>query len=263
MKERSPFFSRNLNMKVTQSEGEAEILLYDEIGFFGISANEFVSSLKDIEAETIHLRINSPGGSVFDGTAIYNALKDHPAKIITHVDALAASMASIIALAGDEVLMAENAFFMIHDPWTLTIGNATQLRKDADLLDKITTSTIKTAYQAKTGKSEAEIAAWMTDETWFTAEEALANGFIDRIEKKTGVKAAFDLSVFSKTPKALKMSDEEITKRDLERALRDAGLSRENAKAVIAKGFEALSPRDAETEDLVTAAKDFLRLLAA
>lgn len=244
---RSPFHRAAANFRVirnTERQSEAEILLYDEIGFFGIDANSFVRELKTIDAETIHLRINSPGGSVFDGVAIHNALKDHPAKIVSHIDSLAASMASVIALAGDEIVMAENAFFMIHDPWTLTVGNAQQLRKDADLLDKIADTTIRTSYMTKTGKSEDEVRAWMADETWFTAEEALAAGFVDSIEKKSEVKAKFDLSVFAKAPKALAESDAKLTKRDMEKLLRDVGLTQSEAKAVVAGGFDALSHRD-------------------
>lgn len=267
---RSPFHRAAANLRVVRNEAkeEAEIMLYDEIGFFGVDANSFVRELKAIDARTIHLRINSPGGSVFDGVAIYNALKDHPARIVTHVDSLAASMASVIALAGDEIIMAENAFLMIHDPWTLTVGNAEQLRKDADLLDKLADTTIRTTYMAKTGKTEDEIKAWMADETWFTAEEALAAGFVDSVEKRSEVKAKFDLSVFAKAPAALAEPNTEINPREVERLLRDAGMSRTEAKAFIAGGLDALSQRDAvgdgrEVEELQAAAKSLIQKLAA
>lgn len=264
---RSPFHRAAANFRVVKNaarQDEAEILLYDEIGFFGVDAQSFARDLKAIDAATIHLRINSPGGSVFDGVAIHNALKDHPARIIVHIDSLAASMASVIALAGDEVRMAENAFFMIHDPWTLTIGNAAQLRKDADLLDKLAESTIRTAYIAKTGQTEAQVRAWMADETWFTAEEAKAAGFIDAIETKSTVKAAFDLSVFAKAPAALAESDADLSKREVERILRDAGLSRDAAKAFVAGGFDALTQRDvADDAELEAVATALLATLAA
>lgn len=249
---RSPFHRAAANFRVirnSERKEEAEILLYDEIGFFGVDANSFVRDLKAIDAETIHLRINSPGGSVFDGVAIHNALKDHPARIVSHIDSLAASMASVIALAGDEISMAENAFLMIHDPWTLTIGNSEQLRKDADLLDKLGDTVIRSSYMAKTGKSEEEIKAWMADETWFTAEEALAAGFVDSIEKKSEVKAKFDLSVFAKTPRALAESDAEINPREVERLLRDAGMSRNEAKTFVSGGLGALEQRDAVDDE--------------
>src|SRR5690242_9572182 len=132
--------------------GEADVLLYDEIGFWGVQAKPFIQELQALDVETIHLRINSPGGSVFEGIAIANALQQLEAKVITHVDALAASIASIIAVAGDEVHMAENAFLMIHNAWTLSIGDAAQLRKDAALLDKIGGSLVD-AYVKKTGAS--------------------------------------------------------------------------------------------------------------
>ena len=93
--------------------------------------------MQKITAGTINVRINSPGGNVFDGVAIANAIKSHPAKTVVYIDGIAASIASIIALAGDEVVMAENAFFMFHEAWSITIGSAEDLRKEADLLDKI------------------------------------------------------------------------------------------------------------------------------
>lgn len=255
---RSPFHRAAANFRVIRNaerKEEAEILLYDEIGFFGIEAKAFVNEITAVAAtaKTIHLRINSPGGSVFDGIAIANAIKEvkdrSDVRVIAHVDSLAASMASVIALAAHETLMAENAFFMIHDPWTFTIGNASQLRKDADLLDKLGDTAIRAAYIAKTGKSEDEIKAWMADETWFTAEEALAAGFVDSIEKKSEVKASFDLSVFAKTPAALAESDAEINPREVERLLRDAGMSRNEAKTFVSGGLDALEQRDAVPDE--------------
>lgn len=264
---RSPFHRAAANLRVVRNEAqdEAEILLYDEIGGFGIEANRFIAELKAVDAKTIHLRVNSPGGSVFDGVAIYNALKDHPAKIVTHIDSLAASISSVIALAGDEIVMAENAFMMIHDAWTLTIGSAAELRKVADVLDKVNASVLLPAYTTKTGKTEDEIKAWMADETWFTAEEALAAGFVDSIEKRSEVKAKFDLSVFAKAPAALTESDAEITSREIERLLRDAGMSRKEAKAFVASGFDALSQRDAgdDEREVEEAARALIAKLAA
>ena len=102
---KSPFNRKNAAISVKQSEKEAEILIYDEIGFFGIQAKDFVESLDALEVETLHVRINSPGGSVWDGMAIYNALKRYDGLVATHVDGVALSAASFIALAGDEVVM--------------------------------------------------------------------------------------------------------------------------------------------------------------
>jgi len=157
-----------------------EVLIYDEIGAWGVTAKQFIKDLNNIQTKNISLRINSPGGSVWDGDAIFNALRRSKANITTHIDGLAASMASIIALAGSTVEMADNAFYMIHNPWSLTIGDADQMRKDADLLDKIA-GTMTSIYAKKTGMTEEEITTMMNDETWLTAEEAMAFGFVDSV----------------------------------------------------------------------------------
>ena len=173
---------------MTAAEGEtsAEISIYDAIGSFDVNAKQFVDELKEINADTINLRINSPGGSVIDGNAMFNALQRHPAKVITHIDGLAASMASVIAMAGDEVHMADNALLMIHNPWTFSMGDADELRADADLLDKMSAS-ILSSY----GRSQYEVDELknlMDEETWFTAQEAFDAGFVDHIS--TGLRAA-------------------------------------------------------------------------
>lgn len=160
---------------------EAEISIYDQIGGFGISANDFIAGLKALgDVETINLRIASGGGSIVEGNTIYNALKRHSARVVTHIDSLAASMASVIAMAGDEIHMADNALLMIHNPWTMSMGGAEQLRKDADLLDKMEAN-IRTSY-GRSNKSAEEIDELMAAETYFTAEEALEAGFIDAID---------------------------------------------------------------------------------
>lgn len=231
-------------------EKEPTRYIYDEIGWFGVEAGAFAKDLAEIKADTIHIRINSPGGNVFDGTAIANAIKASKAKIIIHIDGIAASISSIIALAGDEVYMADNAFFMFHEAWSITIGNADNLRDEADLLDKIDGALANT-YVQKTGKGEKEIKKLMRAETWLTAEEALEMGMIDKIEtneKDEKAKATlFDLSVFANVPDQLKGENEiDINERDLERALRDAGCSRNQAKEILAKGFQ--NEREAQTE---------------
>ena len=173
---------------MTAAEGEtsAEISIYDAIGSFDVNAKQFVDELKEINADTINLRINSPGGSVIDGNAMFNALQRHPAKVITHIDGLAASMASVIAMAGDEVHMADNALLMIHNPWTFSMGDADELRADADLLDKMSAS-ILSAYGRSQYEAE-EIKDLMDAETWFTAQEAFDAGLVDHIS--TGLRAA-------------------------------------------------------------------------
>ena len=174
------------NMTAAEGETSAEISIYDAIGSFDVNAKQFVDELKEINADTINLRINSPGGSVIDGNAMFNALQRHPAKVITHIDGLAASMASVIAMAGDEVHMADNALLMIHNPWTFSMGDADELRADADLLDKMSAS-ILSSYGRSQYEAD-EIKNLMDEETWFTAQEAFDAGFVDHIS--TGLRAA-------------------------------------------------------------------------
>lgn len=158
-----------------------EISIYDEIGFGGVTAKNFVADLRKLKDQHIHLRINSVGGSVIEGAAIYNALRRHKGGLTVHVDGLAASMASVIAMAGEEVLMAGNSMLMIHNPWSMAMGDADDLRKEADVLDKLK-ATLVNAYVRKTGRERGEIEAMMDEETWLDATEALGMNFIDGIE---------------------------------------------------------------------------------
>src|SRR5690554_1610966 len=162
-------------------ETEATIWLYDVIGdemWGGVSAKTFVKDLAAVTAPTIHLRINSPGGDVFDARAMVTALRQHPARVIAHIDGLAASAASYIALAADEVEMADGAFLMIHNAWGVVVGNRHDLLDMAETLEKID-ATILADYQARTHRSSSDIQEWMDKETWFTAAEALEAGFVD------------------------------------------------------------------------------------
>jgi ATP-dependent Clp protease, protease subunit len=169
------------------NDGTATIHLYDEVGAFGAGSKEFLADLAKLDGQHIHLRINSPGGSVVEGTAIYNALRRHKGGLTVHIDALAASMASVIAMAGAPVYIADNALLMIHNPWTISAGDSEQLRKEADLLDKLK-STLVNAYTRKTGIEQDQVAEMMNAETWLDAVEAVALGFADAIEE--GVAAA-------------------------------------------------------------------------
>jgi len=169
----------------------ADVYIYDEIGGYGVDAKSFMSSLDELgEIENINLRINSPGGSITEGNAIFNALKRHSAKVTTYIDGIAASMGSVIAMAGDEIRMASNAFLMIHNPWTVSIGDSEQLRKDADLMDKMKLNIIN-AY-SRSGYSAEELNDLMDAETWLTADEALAADFVDSID--TGLEAAASIT---------------------------------------------------------------------
>jgi len=234
--------------KIENKVDESTVYLYDEISFFGIDSEQFVKDFNAITAKTIHLRVNSPGGAVFDGLSIYNMIEQHKSRVIAHIDGLCASIASVIVMAADEVRMSENAFLMIHKPWAIIAGGADELRREADLIDKIGGSIVK-SYMDKTGKTEDEIKSMMEVETWMTAQEALDGKFIDAIDKNEKQKKAqvptFDLSAFANVPDALKEKRGEPTIRDTERILRDAGFSDKKAKEILAKGY-AEGTREAE-----------------
>jgi enoyl-CoA hydratase/carnithine racemase len=148
------------------------------------------------------LRINSPGGSVFDAVAIYNAIKRHSGTVTVWIDGIAASAASYIAMAGDEVVMPENAFLMIHDPAGMVMGSATDMRAMAEALDKIKGSLLQ-GYAAKSGRLSEEIAPLMAAETWLDAKDAVDLGFADRIVEPVRIAATFDVARFRNAPPAL------------------------------------------------------------
>ncbi|HBZ42502.1 MAG TPA: peptidase, partial [Maritimibacter sp.] len=178
----------------------AEVAIYDEIGAYGVSAKGFLAELGALpEGTPVDLRLNSPGGSVFDAVAIYNALKRHEGTVTVWIDGIAASAASYIAMAGDEIVMPENAFLMIHDPSGLAIGTAGDMRAMAEALDKIAGSLIR-GYAAKSGKTDDEIAALMAAETWFDAADAVAAGFADRLAEPVRMAARFDIGRFRNAP---------------------------------------------------------------
>lgn len=195
--------------KKDDATDEATIYLYDAIVsdeieaeyWGGVAPQTFVKALAGITAPTIHLRINSPGGSVFAARAMETALREHKARIVVHVDGLAASAATFIAMAGDEIVMAPGAMFMIHKGWTFALGNADDLRDTAALLDKID-GTLADTYAARTKGDREQIAAWMAAETWFTAEEAVDASFADRIaDDSKAASASWDLSAYAKAPR--------------------------------------------------------------
>lgn len=189
-----------------RSGSSASIWIYEQIGDNGwgdgMSAKHFGQELRDLgDVSEISVFINSPGGSVWDGTAIFNTLRNHPARVTTYIDGLAASMASVIAMAGDEVVMRDNALFMIHNPWSIVIGDADEMRKAAGMLDKVK-ETIVTAYQGRSSLNDEELSELMNDETWMTADEALEWGFIDSVSEGLELAASIDISRFTNAPAA-------------------------------------------------------------
>lgn len=175
----------------SKAAAPAEISIFDEIGLWGVTAKQFIADLKAIDSSTIKLSINSPGGSVFDALAMFNALRQHPASIEVVIMGVAASAASLVAMAGDKIVMPENAFMMVHNPLNFAYGNADELREMADVLDKIGASLVAT-YVSRTGLPEEEVKALLDAETWLSAAEAVEKGFADEMQPAVKVAASYD-----------------------------------------------------------------------
>lgn len=212
LEERSPL--------AIDGENRPAILVYDVIDpWWGVSAEMVNSALNELSgAGDIDVLINSPGGDVFEATAIHSSLIKNSANIHVHIDGYAASAATRIAMAGDSIQIAASGMYMIHYAWTLALGNAGELRKTADMLEKVD-STIVTDYMNKTGRDEAEIRDWMEAETWFTAEEAVQNGFVDGIIQRNSNQQNcissrnWDLSAYQNAPKP-KQPENQFPQRD-------------------------------------------------
>jgi len=244
-------------IEAKEDDNNAEIIIYDVIGWPFNDAFDLIRSLGGIKAKNITVRINSPGGDVFDGVAIFNALKEHDARVTTRIEGLAASIASIIALAGDEVQAHKNAMYMIHDPWVLTAGNQYDLREIADLLQKIGGNLLDIYYD-KSNIGKRDLKQMMKDETWFTAQEAKDRGLVDTVLDAGSAKAKFDLSVFANVPENYDYEQPERTERERERALREAGFSIKEAKAILAGRKEA-AQRDVEEKQIIINAMKTLK----
>jgi ATP-dependent Clp protease, protease subunit len=203
---------------VAKGNDEAEIFIYDVIGedFWtggGVTAAKFLKAVDEAKASTIHLRINSPGGDVFEARAIVSAMQRSSSRFIAHVDALAASAASVIAVAADEVIMAPGSMLMIHNAWTLAMGDKNAMLDTAGLLEKID-GTIADQYAEKTGATREEMAVLMDAETWMEPEDAIARGFADSIEPKAEKpKNAWNLTAYAKAPARVEDEVTEPTER--------------------------------------------------
>jgi ATP-dependent protease ClpP protease subunit len=200
--------AENRQFKVICAGDLAEVYLYDVIGedmFGGISAKMFADELgKAKGAKRIDVRINSPGGDVFAGNTIYTLLKSHSAKVNVFIDGLAASIASVIAMAGDTIEISQNGMLMIHDPFGGSFGTAEEHRKLADLLDKVKDSIAET-YVSRSGMDKSHALALMADETWFSAQEAVDAKLVDRIGSDLAIAACVrsDLFKFKHMPESL------------------------------------------------------------
>lgn len=206
-------------LKAEVNGDEATVYIYDVIvadDFWGgVGAESFVKELNGISAPVIHLRINCPGGDVFAGRAIETAIREHPSKVVAHIDGYAASAATYVALAADEVEIAPGGFFMIHKAWTIAVGNSDDFMDSAELLEKIDGSLVKT-YATETGMDQEKIAEMMAAETWLDADEAVEMGFVDRIaEGATAASGHWNLSAYEKAPK--QAQPEDIPEEDISR----------------------------------------------
>ena len=195
--------------EIKAEANEATVYLYDMIvgddltaeWWGGVSPNQFVRELNQITAPVIHLRINCPGGDVFAARVMELAIRQHPSKVVAHIDGYAASAASFLAVACDEVEIAKGGFFMIHKAWSMCWGNADEMLKMADLLDKIDESLVIT-YADATEQDAQQLRDWMTVETWFNAEESIEYGFADRLAETETKASAWNMSMYDKAPKA-------------------------------------------------------------
>lgn len=269
---RSAKSNRALNKKTDAKNKltEKTVYLYGDIGgYFGVDHLEFVKDFNAITEGRVHLRIDSQGGDVFAARAIKTAIQQHPANVVAHIDGLAASAASFLAMGADEIEIVDGGFFMIHNALSFmdVFGyfNSDDLESLKDTIDKEITlhgkinEAIARDYIKKTGKEMEQVLGWMSEETWFTAQEALENGFVDRVYDGDPVEGSYDLSVFSKAPESLELRNKNASKRTIEKALRDVGLSNKEAKAVLAGTFgDGLRDEDASDDepDVIDAQRD-------
>lgn len=219
---------------------QADIFIYGEIVSYqwddtDTTAASFKKDLDNLgDVSTINLHINSPGGSVFEGVAIGNMLKQSNANVNVYVDALAASIASVIAMSGDTIFMPKNSMLMVHNPSNIVWGNANDMRKAADDLDKIGLSMQQT-YLSKTGDKldQSTLQELMNNETWLSADDALKYGLCDVVQEENQAAACISKDLFSKyhnVPKNLLAPTDSITSLNMERRKKIAEQARQNAE---------------------------------
>lgn len=226
-------------------EGALDVYILDEIGGYGTSAEGFITAVKESSAKDKEVRVhlNSPGGSVFDGLAIYNFLKDR-GNVTTIVDGVAASMASVIFMAGSNRIMPQNAMLMIHEPWTGAVGEASDMRKAAEALDKMKDS-IAGIYANATGKDIDVINEMMSETTWMNGKDAEQEGFATMVTDAVEMAASFDIDKLTVVPdalaKALESKEKEMEKLDeLQAKLQEAEAKlEEGTKEAEAKAKES------------------------
>ncbi len=236
--------------RVNAQDDEATVYIYGDIGgwFGGVNPEDIAREIAALDVSTLNVRLNSPGGLVFDGVAIYNALAQHSAKVVVSIEGIAASIASVIAMAGDEIRIGEAANIMIHKPWSFAMGDAETMRKEADVLD-ILEAGIVDIYAARTGKSVEDLKVLVAAETWFRGKQAVDEGFADEVipaktKKEKPAQSAL-LALYAHTPNDIVAADGERPEvREFERLLRD-GERQPNAfaKRVAALAAQVFSPK--------------------
>lgn len=244
-----------------KSATESTIYLYGDIGgWFGIDHMEWIKEFNALASDTIHVRVDSSGGDIFAARAMKTCIEQHKAKVIAHVDGLAASAASFMIMGANEIEIVDGGFMMVHKALSMLdiLGYfneddlaelCEEMQKEMQLHGKINES-IANDYAKKTKKTKEECLAWMDEETWFTAAEALDAGLVDRIYDGKVVDGNYDLSIYAKVPDSLKLRNQSPSKRAIEKALRDAGLSNKQAKDILMKGYQKDQEDEQHQEDV-------------
>jgi len=238
--------------KALKVNNAVELDLFDEIGGWGICAKDLKDELSNMignPTEEVVVNINSPGGSVFEGIEIYNYLKGLPNKVTVKINSLAASIATVIALGADELEISESAFFMIHNPWTMAGGEADDLRKQADVLDKIK-DTIVNIYKKNSNLEESKLTALMNEETWLTGAEALEHGFADRLTEGVAIAAMASkefVNKFNNIPNGLKMAENQETVE----AVEEVAIEATNVEETVEETTEVVESTEEITNEVV------------
>ena len=249
------------------SADSLDVEIHEEIGLWGISAKEFIADIKDKNYQTINLTIHSPGGNLFDGLAMYHALKNHPATVNATVLAMAGSAASVVLMAADNIAMPVDSYVFIHDPSLVAGGNSSDLREAADLLDRFGENIIN-IYERRTGMARDELKAMMAREEFIAAADAVEMGFAD--ELVDAVKVAANAAGFARRLKNMPTSisgkntidnsnpDDIQTIQDLEKFLREVGnFSNSLATATVGKAKKLLQSESASDLTAIDALNKF------
>lgn len=227
-----------------------------------VSTKDFVTKFNSIKQNKVNIHINSPGGSVYDGFSIYSVISASNKHVTVIIDGLAASIASVIAMSGDEIEMPESSYMMVHNPWCMMAGNAKNLRAEADTLDSLS-GKINKVLADRSGQKAEKISELMdgqdgADGTFIDAQTALSLGLATKIIENKKAAACIGTDLFDNLPQTLSKLSSSHTKRQLEQSLRDAGYSAADAKAIVSGGFK---PRDAEPEDNGGCPESFITIL--